>query len=284
MKKYHFWMIMLLFSQYFVACTSSKQLEVAQWSPSDKKIVIDGKADEWSSPFKELNDYSGFQYKAGNDAKNLYLCLRVASKSRQREIMQLGLSTYIDTLGKRKEKIGIGYPLALTQAQIETISYQATKNGRKIDERALDDAYAEICQEFELAGFVEEDETERIRVSNLASKDLKTAMSFDEVGAMICEFKIPFDQLYAQDPPVNAVLGIVIRVNRPEATADDDPGLFDDRTNNPITGNGQLNGQLNNPMMNSPAMNANQRPMRNPNNQLANVWFRLQLAQSGTTK
>ncbi|MBL4648542.1 MAG: hypothetical protein JKY03_02340, partial [Aureispira sp.] len=173
------------------SCNSTKSVVSTKWYSSDSTIVVDGNLDEWERPLKQAKEYTGVQYNTGNDAESFYLCLRINDKTIQRRIMGLGLSIYLDTLGKRKEKIGIGYPLALTPKQIETISFQASKGSFKIDDRALDEAYANICQEFELLGFIEEDPAEVIRVSNLASKDLKTAIGFDHVGAMLCEFKIP---------------------------------------------------------------------------------------------
>jgi hypothetical protein len=182
---------------------------------------------------------------------------------------------FIDTLAKRRDKVGIGFPLALTQSQIEKISFQAQKNGTGLDNRALDKAYAEICQEFELLGFVEEDVNEKIRVSNLASKDLKTAVGFDHVSAMICEIKIPLDILFNHNVEYNEILSIGIRVNPPEANAESDPGLFDDAGSNQITGSNQQS----NPMMGG--MGGQQpgyrQPSRSSNGNITGVWMKIQL-------
>lgn len=257
------------------SCSSNKVAVATKWYSPDSTIVVDGNLDEWERPLKESQVYTGVQYNIGNDAKNFYLCLRINDKTIQRRIMGLGMSIYLDTLGKRKEKIGIGYPLALTQKQLETISFEAAKGGFKIDDRALDEAYANICQEFELIGFVEEDPEERIKVSNLASKELKTAIGFDHVGAMLCEFKIPLDQLFSGKVNYNEIISIGIKVNQPAANAEDDPGLFDDASSNSITRSNQTQNPL---LQGANPGGGMQQPRRSSNGNIAGVWLKAQLS------
>ncbi|WMX14494.1 MULTISPECIES: hypothetical protein [unclassified Aureispira] len=258
------------------SCNSSKNVVKTKWYSVDSTIVVDGKIDEWERPLIESNAYTGVQYSTGNDAQNFYLCIRINDKTIQRRIMGLGMSVYLDTLAKRKEKIGIGYPLALTQEQLETISFQAAKGNFKVDDRALDEAYATVCQEFELIGFVEEDPEERIRVSNLASKELKTAIGFDHVGAMLCEFKIPLNQLYSGKMQYNEILSIGIKVNQPAPDAADDPGLFGDPSSNSITGNNQLQNPL---LQGANPGGGMQQPRRSSNSNIAGIWAKVQLSQ-----
>lgn len=258
------------------ACNSTKNIVPLKWYGSSSPIVVDGDLKDWEEALKTPKEYTNIQYNAGNDAQNLYICVRINDKQIQRRIMGLGLTVYIDTLAKRRDKVGIGYPLALTQEQIETISFQASKGSFKVDNRALDQAYADICQEFELVGFVEENGNEKIRVSNLASKDLKTALGFDHVGAMLCEFKIPLNQLFQTVDVADRVISLGIRVNQPEPSAEDDPGLFDNATNNPITGNGQLT----NPLLQGANPSAvNRQPSRSSNGNITGVWAKVRLAK-----
>jgi len=260
------------------SCSPTQNISQNKWYAADSSIVLDGALDEWERPLKEPSNYTNIQYNVGNDAKNLYICVRIPDKDIQRRVMGLGLSIFVDTLAKRRDKIGIGFPLALTEEQIQTISFQAQKEGSGLDGRAFDQYYAKSCQEFELLGFVEEDVDEKIRVSNLASKDLKTVLGFDPIGAMICEYKIPLDILFDGTIEYDEVLSIGIRVNPPEANADNDPGLFDN-TSNPITGNNQQQ----NPMMNG--RNPNQQPVarqpsRSSNGNITGVWSKIKLTKN----
>lgn len=260
------------------SCSPTQNISQNKWYSADSAIVMDGDLGEWERPLKEPSNYTNIQYNVGNDAKNLYICVRIPDKDIQRRVMGLGLSIFVDTLAKRRDKIGIGFPLALTPEQIQKISFQAQKEASGLDGRGFDKFYAKVCQEFELLGFVEEDVTEKIRVSNLASKDLKTILDFDPIGAMICEYKIPLDILFDGVVQYNEVLSIGIRVNNPEANADDDPGLFDNASN-PITGNNQQQ----NPMMNG--QNRNQQPVarqpsRSSNGNITGVWSKVQLTKN----
>ncbi|MCH2023225.1 MAG: hypothetical protein MK207_12170 [Saprospiraceae bacterium] len=259
----------------FLSCNSSKNIIQNKYYNPDSTIVVDGVLDDWEMPLERPVTFTDIQYKTANDASNLYICVRIPDKEIQRRIMGLGMSVFIDTLAKRRDKVGVGYPLALTQNQIEKISFEAQKDGIGLDDRALDKAYAKISQEFELIGFIEEDIDEKIRVSNLASKDLKTAIGFDHVSAMICEFKIPLNMLFNHIINYSEILSIGIRVNPPEANADNDSGLFDDVGNNPITGSNQQS----NPMMGGIGgqQPGYKQPSRSSNGNITGVWMKVQL-------
>lgn len=268
--------LIVLLSLFLSSCGGMQTMTVVDCYPKDSSLVIDGSLEDWKHPLLSPAALSNIQYKASNDTENLYICVRIPDKGIQQRVMGLGLSIYIDTLCKQKEKRGIGYPLALTNEQIERISFQAYQENKGIDNRALDDAYASICQEFELLGFVEENIDEKIRVSNLASKDIKTAMGFDHVSAMVCELKVPFDLLYGSKINFDESLSIGIKVNDPAANADNDPGLFSD-SNNPITGSNQPSNPMNPGMNGQPSVN--RLPTRSSANNINGVWAKIQLCR-----
>jgi hypothetical protein len=266
-----------ILSYYLSACGGLQTVTQIDCTTQDSSaFVIDGNLGEWQHPLLSPAALTNIQYKASNDAQNLYICIRIPDKGIQQRVMGLGLSIYIDTLAKQKEKRGVGYPLALSNEQLEKISFQAYQENKGIDDRALDQAYAAICQEFELLGFVEENINEKIRVSNLASKDIKTAMGFDHVSAMICEFKMPLSLLFERKLKYNETLSIGIKVNNPEANADNDPGLFSD-SGNPITGSNQQGNPMNPGMNGQPRVN--RLPTRSNNNSINGVWTKIQLCQ-----
>ena len=210
-----------------IACNSNKNILSNQWPKTTVKV--DGILSEWQLPLQRPA-----KYLAANDNENLYIAARITNKQLQQRIMGLGMTVWIDTLMKNRERIGIAYPLAVTNEQLESIAYEAQKDG-KLDPRALDDGYAKICQEFELVGFVEE----RVRVSNLASRDMKVAMTFDEVGAMVCEIKLPLSQLWQSSLQYNEKLSLGFKINSPEKDVAEEPGLFDDPNQNSITSSRQ---------------------------------------------
>lgn len=269
----------ILFLGFFISsCNSTKSILINDSYSVDSTIIIDGIYSDWKMPLIQPSEYNNIQYKVGNDAENLYICVRIPDKMIQRRIMNMGLSVFVDTLAKRRDKVGVGFPLALTEEQVQIISFEAQKDGIKIDDRALNQAYAAVCQEFELLGLIEDDDTEKIRISNLASKDWKTAVAFDHFSAMVCEFKIPLRQLFKKEILYNEVISIGIRVNPTPANADDDPGMFSDPNNNSITGSGQMPNPMMNGQQQQPGTLSRQ-PSRNNNSNTIGIWAKTTLTK-----
>ncbi len=261
-------LLFFILSGLFAACGSQQKIATNKWIGSNFKP--DGKTSEWTLPLPQPQQYTAIQCDIANDSNNLYVVVRIPDKGLQRNIMTHGITIWIDTLLKNREKIGLGYPLPLTEEKIQKIAFEAQING-SLDDRVLDNAYANICQELELIGFVEE----TVRVSNLASKDLKTATAFDELGAMVCEYKIPFTHIWESPFKQGKKISIGVKVNPPELRAEDDPGLFDNNNQNPITSNNQMN-----PLGGLPGQQSNnQRLARNMNNNIS-IWVRTQLQTS----
>lgn len=260
--------ISLFFLIAFSACNTNK--EIAQNRAVPTTIQIDGQATEWKKPLDKPVSHTNIECAIANDTKNLYVCVRIPDKAVQQRIMALGMTVWIDTLMKNRQKVGVGYPLALTEADIQQIAAQA-KDGDQLDPRAMDNAYAKTLNEFELIGLAEE----TVRVSNLASLDMKVATAFDHVGAMVCELKIPLYHLWAQQIEFNENFSIGIKVNPPPKDAANEPGLFDDPNQNGITGSNQ------NPMMGGNGLPGqrqnNTRQQMRTNTESIGIWYRTTL-------
>ncbi len=216
----------------FNACQSAQNIGLNKWA--NTPIKVDGQLDDWQKPLQKPIRYTEIECEVANDSNTLYICTRISDQLLQKRIMTLGMTIWIDTLVKNREKLGINYPIALNEAQIQSLTFAAQQN-TTLGKNPLQEAYAKICQEFELVGFVEE----RVRVSNLASRDMKVATSFDELGAMVCELKIPLHQLWDNPTLLNKKFSVGIKINPPPPNIDDEPGLFDDPNRNRITGGNQ---------------------------------------------
>lgn len=228
--------------------------------------IIDGKLTEWQSPLPQPSAQVGIRFRAAHDQKFLYLAVRIADRYYQSAMLANGASIWLDTLGKRNDKFGIGYPLALSNAQLEGIANES--NG---DERQFLDNYANALQEFDLIGFVEEP----VRASNLTSKNMKVAAAFDDIRTLTFELKIPLKQVFNRIPAEGSLLSIGIEINTPKSSPLDDQedsSLFNDPTNR---NNGVTQS---NPLMGPNAANQQQQfasPSRKPS--MPNVWARVQL-------
>ncbi len=206
---------------------------------------IDGQANEWSEQFIADKSFPDWTYQIAYDAQNLYVCTRTISKTIQMMLIQQGAGVYIDTSKREKNLMGLSFPLALSEAQVQ----QLAKVGA--DEKLLEKRYSDLATEFDMIGFA----PEPLRASNTASKYCKAALSYDELGELVCEYQIPWKFIY-QNRALrgNEVLNIHLQIN--ELKIDDDD-LQNQNPNSVINNpNGQMGGQ--NPMGGNPnTMNTN---------------------------
>ena len=109
-------------------------------------------------------------------------------------------------------------------------------------------------------------------MTNLSSRSIKSKLIFDELGAMIIEVRIPIEQIIHRSTH-SGILSVGIKINDPEANADDDPGLFDNNQINPITQGGSMNQMM------SPNQRLNNRPAFSGRGKMANLWSKVQLCK-----
>lgn len=83
---------------------------------TDTAIVIDGKIKEWPSFFRFYISGAKLQFDFYNDTANLYVCLKAVDMDAQSRLMHAGVDLWFDPTGKKKQKIGITFPMKLERA------------------------------------------------------------------------------------------------------------------------------------------------------------------------
>jgi len=78
---------------------------------NDKKVIIDGKGNEWQCGIK-WNEKQKFGYSVANDSSNLYFYLTCTDRDLEKQIMMQGLSLTIQQKGSKGRLLGIKFPLA----------------------------------------------------------------------------------------------------------------------------------------------------------------------------
>jgi len=264
MKKFIF--IVLCFALYLSisGCQKTNQAYLSNWPV--KTPVIDGQLDEWQLPLEQPSAQIGIKYRCSNDAQFLYLAVQVPDEYMKALMLHQGATIWIDTTGRKRDKVGFGFPIPLKEAEIEDLMKEA--NGNEAKFMLL---YAEALQEFDLIGLAEEP----LRASNLTSKDLKVAAGFDQIKGFLFEMRIPFKQIYGRMPNLTETLGLGIQINTPKKTLDDDNndgGLFNDRNATGVTQSNPLMGP-----------NPNQQQFTTPNRQpsMPNLWMKIKLKGEG---
>jgi hypothetical protein len=74
-------------------------------------VTIDGKPDEWPQIFSYYDGNTKLQFAFANDTGNLYVCLKITDDPTQLRLFNGGLGIWIDPKGKKKETVGISFPL-----------------------------------------------------------------------------------------------------------------------------------------------------------------------------
>jgi hypothetical protein len=175
-----------------LACTSAvfaqKQTENL---PAPAVVKIDGKVNEWTSPF-QVNKPTKLSYIIANDAKNLYLVIQSEDSLVNSRILLTGISFMINSAGKKKEGPFVMFPLVpkvprtrgggqMPAAEVPLAQLVATH--RK--------AIADI-KEIKLSGFKDiTDET----ISIYNEYGIKGAASFDDKDNFLYEMAIPLNIL-----------------------------------------------------------------------------------------
>jgi hypothetical protein len=74
-------------------------------------INVDGKPDEWPQPFNYYDGNTKLQFAFANDTGSMYVCLKITDDPTQLRLFNGGLGIWVDPKGKRKETMGISFPL-----------------------------------------------------------------------------------------------------------------------------------------------------------------------------
>lgn len=201
-----------------------------------KAPSIDGDLTDWGYVF-ENNPKNELQCFVGNDSAYVYLGVRIQSPQIQLLAMQLGITFWVDTLGKQRNHRGLAFPLGVSDADWEAWSVK----GRG-DRILIENLYCESRQDFDLLGYADEP----LRASNLTSRDVKVAARFDLVRNLCYEMRIPIALLVEQGiTPEGPVLGCRLKINDIKNTVDtDDVSNFNNPNANAITQPNPLMGGM----------------------------------------
>ncbi len=74
---------------------------------------LDGLTTEWPDKQFETNTETGIRYAVDNDSEFLYVAMRIQDERTQVKLMRLGMKFFIDLKGKKKENMGIEFPIKI---------------------------------------------------------------------------------------------------------------------------------------------------------------------------
>src|ERR1700741_3223775 len=111
MKRIFFFLCIL-----FSVCVNRINAQIIHCLWETSPINIDGKPDDWPQPFNYYDGNTKLQFTFANDTGNIYVCLKITDDPTQLRLFNGGLGIWIDPKGKKKETMGVSFPLKLEGA------------------------------------------------------------------------------------------------------------------------------------------------------------------------
>ena len=84
---------------------------------------LDGNISEWPSEKFISDKETKTRFATDNDTQFLFLALTIPDRTTQRKIMQSGINLYVDLKGKKKENVGIEFPVASNPAAMRLFGF-----------------------------------------------------------------------------------------------------------------------------------------------------------------
>ena len=183
-----------LCSILFCAACAKTTISDSVWQKP--KLDIDESRRYWNDSL-EYNAENRIMYGFKNDSSNLYITMRVLDNDVQKTILRLGMTVWIDTSGRKKDRVGINYPLGFKNAPVG-IQESARADLRKADpdeERKNDhkraQRYLNQMIEMELIGL----SPEPVRTLIKSQIGISVRAFFDSAGVMNYHVIVPFKAL-----------------------------------------------------------------------------------------
>ncbi len=161
-------------------------------------ITIDGRIKEWPSFFRFYISGAKLQFDFYNDSSNLYLCVKAVDIQAQSRLMHSGLELWFDPMGKKKEKIGIAFPLKLDGGPGDMPHRQRSSDlSSDPSERSQVSRLREqvmFAQPYiKVTGMIDVKEQE-IPLQN--KYGIEVAYEWDSLNILAVEYKVPLSLIY----------------------------------------------------------------------------------------
>jgi len=176
-----------------------------------KPIVIDGKNEDWPSPYPSYDSKSMVGYATSNDANFLYITVETGDEYTQMKILKQGLYVYIDTDGGKQTYMGIHYPLQNENDAAEFAGNKDKQGGGPSKSLAtkIKKAFTDANQ-LTLEGFRGCNGGFLVKEKN--SCGITVRMDYDDYKTLIWEAAIPFKAIYNKDQISRREMGRPISV------------------------------------------------------------------------
>jgi hypothetical protein len=200
--------------------------------PLKNDVEIDAQNKEWHSPLPRYDKNTGINFDAANNSRNLYLILRVADETIQRQIMQNGLEVWINMDGKKKKTTGVTFPMPKaagkpgngtgrpsaegegmpSEMPAQGNAQNSTQNKRQgMSASGTDMGMTFLSGELTLTGFLIDNGKQPTK-----NCPVRVALAKDASNCMVYELAIPFNTFYKEnlgpeDAATKCCIGFVVK-------------------------------------------------------------------------
>ena len=185
--------------------------------------TIDGQATEWTDSL-EYDASSKMQYQVLNDARTLYLRVKINDAPTQAKFVLLGMVVWLDSTGRNQQQLGIRYPLptdleSLPKGQERPAGAMGPSAAERLTEHQ--DRMRQIllnAKEMELLNFRGSKEPVLADAQSLLG--VKAAINLDAQGNVVYELAVPLRLIYRRVPNLAAgqaaMVGVTLAGMKPK--------------------------------------------------------------------
>jgi hypothetical protein len=148
--------------------------------------VIDGKMNDWGDTLLNFDNSTKCIYSIANDGINLYIAIKAADRLQQMKMIQGGMEIFIDDKVKKKQSIGVKFPIGGGSMQMPT------DRTREPDPMEMRKQLRQQMLFMELKGFKDEINGKQSIYSDV---QVKPAIDWDDKDNLVYELAIPFSAL-----------------------------------------------------------------------------------------
>ncbi len=164
---------------------------------------LDGFPTEWPSDRFQKDENSGLQYAFDNDANNLYIVVSVNDMAEQMKMMSMSMKMFIDLKAKKKENMGIEFPVKRDLIQ-QSFGGGGNRNGgertegqegerKAFDIQAMRQRLAMNLISMKIFGFEGMDKPKEVGLTMFNSAHL--VYNWDTANAFHIEYQIPMTMI-----------------------------------------------------------------------------------------
>lgn len=180
---------LLAFLPLLLVSCSGRMIERCIWQ--EKPLYADGLKAAWPIPIY-FNNSTMLSFSVSNDQKNLYLCFKTTDELIQMRILRAGMQVWIDTTSRKKNKLGILYPIQNARKQMPPPLQHPTKDN-KPDKSFIKKRFIEENQSLKLIGFKK---CNAMPVRLTDQECLSLRMDIDSNNTLTYRMVIPFASFY----------------------------------------------------------------------------------------